>query len=625
MISGPRSRLAVVIVLLVSQVLLFVFECRSIHSRREERERRQTRSLSTQKRQWIAPILLAVLAVIIVCATFSNPNIPYQRNGTQCSEVDADIAGQGVRIAAFVQVCILIALSLLGSFHPSATGAKEVGGGLILTSLSLAIALNLQLSAGALTPADAILGVMILDGQSVALAIQFTSKETLTAITQVGVGVIAQFFGLGTSMAIIARFNAGGMPTDDCRCIRVFWWAWLSNCHNDRSPHEDSIIWVYMAFRFAGAVQASFHAIWNTRKFDSAEKQSRDHDDAEERLGGVLDGTTYPHFNYRGGAHYGEYPATVTFMYAVYGVIALTSLIAAESVFGNVGLTPSSGVDSPGQVIALVIAGFSAVRAGYLFWHLFRRQVGTATPGFHWPLHLHSSNLSDKSRYIRALLGEYDGDYLRLGTLLPIRGIRGLAEKYDCLAPVPDFAVERSCRLGNSVRDLQMSPSAAQNHLEEVYLVEHDAVPIHPYPLNRSRLRRLFDRLPITITFEYMDFEYLNGGETVFECIAATEVIQSTIVSFSVCRALLESYAAKQEVMNSFPADTSILVVYLVVGVETATDLSVRWTKGDSRAGITGVLNERNEQIGERSFVGTTKLFRYITREFAITKEGRVI
>jgi len=118
---------------------------------------------------------------------------------TQCSiDVDADIAGEGVRIGAFVQVCVLILVSMLGSFHTRVTGAKEIGAGVVLTSVSLAIALIVRMARRTLTPVNAIISAMILDGQNMALTIQLAAKETLTSRWQVVIVVLAQFVSLRT-------------------------------------------------------------------------------------------------------------------------------------------------------------------------------------------------------------------------------------------------------------------------------------------------------------------------------------------------------------------------------------------------------------------------------------------
>lgn len=122
----------------------------------------------------------------LVSGVFSNLDVTAVREekNSRCNdEVDADIAGEGVRMAAFFRVGVLIIVSVLGSFHPEATSAKDLGQGLTLTSTSLAIALMVRVGTKSLKPIDAVISAMILDGQAAALPIQLVSKETLTART----------------------------------------------------------------------------------------------------------------------------------------------------------------------------------------------------------------------------------------------------------------------------------------------------------------------------------------------------------------------------------------------------------------------------------------------------------
>jgi hypothetical protein len=220
MASRVHARLAIIILLLVLQTAVVVLDLLVF------KLSVSVKSWYTLLRQWLGPIGITLLGIILVPVTFANLDSDTNRTGQQCSlTVDADIAGPGVRIAAFVQVCVLVIVSLLGSFHSKATGAKEVGGGLILTSASLAIALIVRMVRSTLTPVDAVIGAMILDGQNMALAIQLTAKETLTSRWQVVLAVLTQFVGLGTISAIVAGFNARSYASESCSCLLVFWWG----------------------------------------------------------------------------------------------------------------------------------------------------------------------------------------------------------------------------------------------------------------------------------------------------------------------------------------------------------------------------------------------------------------
>lgn len=136
---------------------------------------------------------------------------------TQCStDIDADIGGVGIRMAAWVQVVVLIIISILGSLHSKATGSKEVGTGLVLAHVSLAIALVVQISRGTLSLADAATGAMVLDAQNIALSVQLVSKEVLAARWQVATVIITSqllvwpyylFWSRNSAMAPWSRTN----------------------------------------------------------------------------------------------------------------------------------------------------------------------------------------------------------------------------------------------------------------------------------------------------------------------------------------------------------------------------------------------------------------------------------
>jgi hypothetical protein len=82
-------------------------------------------------------------------------------------------------------VVFFFVIAVQGCFHEAPTAGKEVGAGLLVTHISLAIALIVPLIRGNLSMVDAVLGSMILDGQNTALSIQLSTKETLAARWQV--------------------------------------------------------------------------------------------------------------------------------------------------------------------------------------------------------------------------------------------------------------------------------------------------------------------------------------------------------------------------------------------------------------------------------------------------------
>lgn len=131
-------------------------------------------------RQWVGPIGLAVLAVISVVVTYgiSSPEFDL----TCDTEIDADIAGFGVRYSVMVQVGFVIYASLFGTFSRSPLGARELGAGLLITATALSIALIVRLAiVSTLTAVDATVGAMLLDSQGLALAMQLFAKDTLAS------------------------------------------------------------------------------------------------------------------------------------------------------------------------------------------------------------------------------------------------------------------------------------------------------------------------------------------------------------------------------------------------------------------------------------------------------------
>jgi len=63
-----------------------------------------------------------------------------------------------------------------------------------------------------------------------ALSIQLAAKETLAARWQVTIFVLSQAFGLIVVAFVISKVDDGSLITNDCRCLKVFWWAFISNC-----------------------------------------------------------------------------------------------------------------------------------------------------------------------------------------------------------------------------------------------------------------------------------------------------------------------------------------------------------------------------------------------------------
>ncbi|KAK4446987.1 hypothetical protein QBC34DRAFT_440496 [Podospora aff. communis PSN243] len=190
---------------------------------------------------------VATIAVSLGAATLALGRAEEKTPG-DCVDADADIVGDGVRVAAWVQICMITILATSGLFfQESASAIKELGGGLLITTTSLSIALLVPLTLRNLPPIDAILGALVLDGLGNAMAIQLNTKETLAARWQVCMCVAGQAVGLVAQGLLVHSFSSDLLSSDDsCRCFSAFWWVWSTNC----APDVPNVaFWLYYALR----------------------------------------------------------------------------------------------------------------------------------------------------------------------------------------------------------------------------------------------------------------------------------------------------------------------------------------------------------------------------------------
>ncbi|KAF4468377.1 hypothetical protein FALBO_4729 [Fusarium albosuccineum] len=363
MLTGVGSRLGVITVFLALVTLIFALELLNLVRGFKSRPR------YIALRQWYAPISAAALGIILVPIMFAGIYTKTEIAKSTCTAaLDADVAGDGVRIGAWVQIGTLIVISLIGSFHPEATGAKEIGAGLVLTHISLAISLLVQVERDTLGVADAAIGSMILDAQNMALSIQLVSKETLAARWQI---------------AVVSR-RSGGLG--------------LATAHRQQMNK-----WYFGSFTLFDA-------------FHLAEPKCGDEGDEYQKRGGLLLGITCPYSSDNGpAAFYSEYPVTVSFMYALYGIFALTSMGAAETVMRDLSLKLLSGISSVGQIIAIVIAIGTFFRAVYLFGRMFRDAWDSTGAGFVSPFHWYKFPASGRRTYTLAPIPPLLADIIEPG------------------------------------------------------------------------------------------------------------------------------------------------------------------------------------------------------------------
>jgi hypothetical protein len=229
----------------------------------------------TEVRQVVVPCVTIFVGLALISATFSGANGIYDDFDGECStELDADISGFGVRISIWAQFAVLILLSSFGVFLAGESRIKEVGAGLILTHVSLTIALIVQVHKGTLTSVDAAVGAAIMDAQNVALQIPLASKETLAARWQVLLSTPTQLLGLAFLPVLVIKLDNGEFASEDCRCLYVFWWSRLSDC-GDFSGNELSVFWIYHSLRWIIWVHSCFTSMYNAQWFHIADKAAR--------------------------------------------------------------------------------------------------------------------------------------------------------------------------------------------------------------------------------------------------------------------------------------------------------------------------------------------------------------
>ncbi|KAI8962574.1 hypothetical protein F5Y11DRAFT_185607 [Daldinia sp. FL1419] len=217
----------------------------------------------------------AFLALVLGGVSFVGLRAKSPDEPGQCRSADADIVGDGVRAASWAQVGLLFFITLTGVFHIYKTSVKEIGQGLIVTHVSLAITLLVPLGRAELSPIDTILGALILDAQGNSLSFQLVTKETLAARGQVPVALTAQLLGLIVEGVLVGHFTANLRLTSDCDCFPAFWWTWLSNC-SSVPPNDARSFWIYFGYRFINIVHGGYFAATRCTTFDEAKTWDRE-------------------------------------------------------------------------------------------------------------------------------------------------------------------------------------------------------------------------------------------------------------------------------------------------------------------------------------------------------------
>ncbi|KAI4612803.1 uncharacterized protein J4E87_010066 [Alternaria ethzedia] len=330
----------------------------------------------------VVPLLSTFFGVIVTSAIFAGTSDTYGVARNTCdTNLDADISGVGVRVSIWLQIGMLLVISVSGHLHKRETGIKEVGGGLILTHVALIIALIVQMYKGTLTSVDAAIGAVILDAQNVALHIPGTAKQTLAARWQVLLLIPAQIMGLVFLPVLGIKFIKGEFASEDCKCLNIFWWSRLSDC-DAFSGNELSLFWIYYTIRWIIWFQSSFHSMYNTQPFHESERDGRvpilrrdgtkpDKDEEIIALEWEVPERRVKKATFQAGLVYKQYSATISVSYTVCALYSLTSMVVAEITIREYDLQASSNVYSIGQIIAIVVSLATLIRAIWSFQSLY--------------------------------------------------------------------------------------------------------------------------------------------------------------------------------------------------------------------------------------------------------------
>ncbi|KAK5655751.1 hypothetical protein OQA88_5288 [Cercophora sp. LCS_1] len=311
-------------------------------------------------------IALFLVGIALSIPTFNKLEIAQEGLNTETctAAIDGDIAGDGVRAALWVQQGILWLSVFTGAFlkpsQPRPTAVKELAAGLVVTHLSLAIAVVVQIGQGTLTPLDAAIVVMMLDAQNAALAVSFSSRETLAARWEVVSVSVAQFFGLVVIGIVLARFEEGRLATPDCSCFSYFWWAWQSTCPSGQTflPRaERAVLWIYYAFRWFNSAQNWHFGVRYMWVFNLME-QDKKLWDGEPPTSNSPEGTP-------------GVPPSIGFSFLQNMVFGLVSSVAAELTITGYTSGEEPKPFTVGQITAMVIAVTTTLRATWLFIRRF--------------------------------------------------------------------------------------------------------------------------------------------------------------------------------------------------------------------------------------------------------------
>ncbi|CZR56611.1 uncharacterized protein PAC_06500 [Phialocephala subalpina] len=263
--APPEARLVFVVIICAFQFFFVAYEIYWM--------RKNPHWNSWELKQFhIIAISIAVLGFTFALGAWVSLGTTQRGINSNCKVIiDGDVGGIGVRIAFWVQEGVIFIAAFTGLFHQKHTAAKEVGAGLLITQTSFSIALLVQMAQHTLSPADAGIGLMLLDSLNIALAMQLFMKRPLASRWQVCTVLVGQLLGLAVIAVLMVQFDHGRFITENCKCFTFFWWAWLSSC-SPVSSLEAPTFWIYYGFRCLNFLHNCCFSLKHTWDFDMCDK-----------------------------------------------------------------------------------------------------------------------------------------------------------------------------------------------------------------------------------------------------------------------------------------------------------------------------------------------------------------
>ncbi|ETS83441.1 hypothetical protein PFICI_05317 [Pestalotiopsis fici W106-1] len=194
-------------------------------------------------------------------------------------DINKDVGGLLIRAAIWMMVITAALMAFIGFFETWLTHGAIIGVVLLLVQMYYGIALVVQAikptprehdpEQTKPSPADIAVGIMLLDAMNLAAATPIYMKKPLGMRWFTKAALAGQGFGLILLGLLIGLFTRGEFRSGHrCRCFRLFWWAWLSNCSHGR-PVEVAAVWLYYAFRCLNFIQNVVFGLKNTGDFQA--------------------------------------------------------------------------------------------------------------------------------------------------------------------------------------------------------------------------------------------------------------------------------------------------------------------------------------------------------------------